>query len=50
VALAGFVSTIIGHTKLIKAGKALKVNRGLSLQPSTSGLGLALKFLTINYN
>lgn len=44
MALTGFVCTIIGHTELIKAGKALKENRSLSLHPSTSGLGLALRF------
>lgn len=44
LALSGFVCTIIGHTKLIKAGKALNKNKSLSLHPSTSGLGLALKF------
>ena len=44
LALSGFVCTLIGHTKLIKAGKALNQNKNLSFHPSTSGLGLALKF------
>jgi len=44
MAITGFVCTIIGHTKLIKAGKKLNERRSLSLQPSKSGIGLALAF------
>jgi len=43
-AVGGLVLTIIGHSKLIKAGKALDAERKITLVPSSSGLGLALKF------
>ena len=42
--LTGFVCTIVGHTKLINAGKMMNKNKVLSLQPSKSGVGLALVF------
>jgi len=44
LAVGGFILSIIGHAKLIKAGKALDAERKITLVPSSSGLGLALKF------
>lgn len=44
MALSGFVCTIIGHTKLIKAGKMMNQNKRLSFHPASSGVGLALNF------
>lgn len=44
MAITGFVCTIIGHTKLIKAGKVMNQKRDISFKPSKSGLGLALVF------
>jgi len=44
MAITGFVCTIIGHTKLIKAGKKLDENKKISFHPSSSGIGLAMKF------
>ena len=44
MAVGGLVATIIGHTKLVKAGKILDEERKITLQPSSSGIGLALKF------
>lgn len=44
IAAVGLVCTVVGHLKLIKAGVALDEERKISLQPSSSGIGLALKF------
>jgi len=44
IAVGGLVFTIVGHTKLLQAGKALGEERKITLHPSSSGLGLALKF------
>jgi len=43
-AAGGIILTIVGHTKLIKAGKALDEKRKITLHPSPNGIGLALKF------
>lgn len=42
--VGGLVSTIVGHAKLVKAGKLLNEERKITLHPSSSGIGLALKF------
>jgi len=44
LSLSGLVAYFIGHSNLIKAGKSMNEDRTLSLQPSSYGLGLALKF------
>lgn len=40
----GLLFTIMGHVDLIKAGKALDEEKKITLHPSSSGIGLALKF------
>lgn len=40
----GLIFTIMGHVDLIKAGKALDDEKKITLHPSSSGIGLALKF------
>lgn len=40
----GLVFTIMGHVDLIKAGKALDEEKKITLHPSSSGIGLALRF------
>lgn len=44
LSLSGLVVYFIGHSNLIKAGKSMNEDLALSLHPSSSGLGLALKF------
>jgi len=44
IAAGGLILTIVGHTKLIQAGKALDEERKITFHPSSSGIGLALKF------
>lgn len=44
VALGGIICTIVGHSKILKAGIALDEERKISLHPASYGLGLALKF------
>lgn len=44
LSLSGLVAYFIGHTNIIKAGKSMNEDRTLSLHPSSTGIGLALKF------
>lgn len=44
VAVGGLIFTVIAHIKLIKAGNTLIEERKISFHPSSSGIGLAMKF------
>lgn len=43
ISLGGFICTIVGHTKLVKAGSSM-VNKPIALGFSDEGLGIAIRF------
>lgn len=44
IAMGGVACLFIGSQKLVKAGIALDLERKITLHPSSSGIGIALKF------